>query len=428
MNKRLTFVLLALAISMSLVLAACGPAATEVPTEVPTQAPPPTEVPTEAPTAVPATEAPPTPTPPPAPVCDKLPDAPEAPAAGALGAADNPIVITFVPSGDTGKITVAGTAMADCLSEMTGMTFKMEVGTSFAASIEAMGAEKAQVGFLNTFSALLAEAKYGIFPALVAIRKYNTNAIDPDSALKDQLEPFYKGQFIANVASGITSFADLKGKTFCFVDPNSTSGYIVPRIILKANGIDPDTDFAATQNAGSHDNVAIAVYKGDCDAGVTYIDVLTDTTANLKATYPDITDKVKVFAVTDRIPNDGMQVIKSMDPKLVALIAEGMLAMAADPGGKAVLKSLYNYDSLVQVQPNEYDTFLAVLEKAGMWKGGNGNDGVVVAPAGAKESLKEAIAPKSAAPAAKAAEAKHAEAKHVEAKHAEKAPAAKAKH
>ena len=98
-----------------------------------------------------------------------------------------------------------------------------------------------------------------------------------------KLNPFYKGQFIANVASGIKSFADLKGKTFCFVDPNSTSGYIIPRIILKANGIDPDKDFKAVQNAGSHDNVAIAVYKGDCDAGVTYVDVLTDAAANLKA-------------------------------------------------------------------------------------------------------------------------------------------------
>ena len=84
----------------------------------------------------------------------------------------------------------------------------------------------------------------------------------PIRRLKGELQPFYKGQFIANVDSGIKSFADLKGKTFCFVDPNSTSGYIVPRIILKANGIDPDVDFKATQNAGSHNNVAIAVYQG----------------------------------------------------------------------------------------------------------------------------------------------------------------------
>ena len=86
----------------------------------------------------------------------------------------------------------------------------------------------------------------------------------------------------------------------------------------------------------------------------------------LKATYPDITDKVKAFAVSDRIPNDGMQFIKSLDPKLQAVIVEGMLAMAQDPGGKAVLKSLYNYNALQQVEPNFYNDFAAVLKKAGV--------------------------------------------------------------
>lgn len=375
--KRSLYLMFSVLVLASILLAACAPAATPEPTAAPaatevpaTVAPAPTAVP---PTAVPpivvptvaASAVPPTPTPPPPPVCDKLADAPTA-AAGQFGAADNPIVITFVPSGDTGKITKAGTAIADCLSKMTGLSFKMEVGTTFAASIEAMGAEKAQVSFLNTFSVLLAEQKYGIVPALVAIRNYATNDLDPDKAMGGQPQPFYKGQFIANAASGIKSFADLKGKTFCFVDPNSTSGYIVPRIILKANGIDPDTDFKATQNAGSHNNVAIAVYKGDCDAGVTFINVLTDTAANLAATYPDIATKVTIFAVTDKIPNDGMQFIKTLDPKLQAVIVEGMLAMAKDPGGKAVLKSLYNYDSFQQVDATFYNDFAAVLKKAGV--------------------------------------------------------------
>jgi len=40
--------------------------------------------------------------------------------------------------------------------------------------------------------------------------------------------------------------------------------------------------------------------------------------------------------------------------------------MAQDPGGKAVLKSLYNYDSFQKVEPNFYDDFAAVLEKAGV--------------------------------------------------------------
>ena len=341
-----------------LLLSACAqpaPAPTAVP---PTQPPPPTTAPTQAPapTAAPTV---------PAPVCAPLQNPPMV-NAGDLGSPDKPIVITFVPSGDSGKITKAGNAIADCLNKMTGLSFQIEVGTSYGASIEAMGAEKAQVGFLNTFSVLLAEQKYQVVPALAVLRKYTANAVDPDQNLSGQMEAFYKGQFIANNAAGIKTFADLKGKTFCFVDPNSTSGYIVPRIVLKANGVDPDKDFKATQNAGSHNNVALAVYKGDCDAGVTFIDVLTDAAANLKAQYPDIATKVTAFQDTDKIPNDGVQFVKSLDPKLQAVIRDGLVAMAQDPGGNAVLRGLYTINGFQKIDATFYDDFAAVLKKAGV--------------------------------------------------------------
>ncbi len=355
-KTRLPYLLFVGLTLIALLAGACAPAATPAPTNPPpTAAAPATAAPTAA---APAATAP-------AAVCNPLPNATTA-AAGALGSPDQPIVITFVPSGDSGKITKAGNAIADCLAKMTGLSFKIEVGTSFGASIEALGAEKAQVGFLNTFSVLLAEQKYGVIPALAVLRKYNTNAIDPDNALSGQMEAFYKGQFIASKASGIKTFADLKGKTFCFVDPNSTSGYIVPRIVLKANGIDPDKDFKATQNAGSHNNVGLAVYKGDCDAGVTFIDVLTDATANLKAQYPDIADKVAAFADTDRIPNDGVQFVKTLDPKIQAVITDGLVAMANDKGGNAVLTGLYTINGFQKIDATFYDAFAAVLKKAGV--------------------------------------------------------------
>jgi phosphonate transport system substrate-binding protein len=285
-----------------------------------------------------------------------------------LGASDTPITMAFVPSGESGTIATASSAIADCLNKMTGLNYAIQTGTSYAAAIEAMGAGKAQVGFLNTFSILAAQAKYGIVPALINLRKYSTNDLDPDKALGGQLEPFYKGQFIAGVDTGIKSFADLKGKTFCYVDPLSTSGYIVPQIILKANGVNPDTDFKSTENAGSHPNVAIAVYKGDCDAGVTYINVLTDASANLAATYPDIASKVTVFADTDRIPNDGVQYIKTLDPALQSITTEALMAMAADPGGKAVLAKLYTINAFQKIDSSftMYSDFLEVLKKAGV--------------------------------------------------------------
>ncbi len=342
-TKRTPLLLVTILMALALLVSACAPAAAPA-TQAPTQpaAPASTSAPaaTVAPTAIP-------------PKCDKLDGMPTV-NAGDLGSPDKPIVIAFVPSGDVGTITKAGTAIADCLTKLTGLTYQIEVGTNFAASIEAMGSGHAQFGFLNTFSVLLAEAKYQVVPVLVALRSYKGN-----------LENYYQGQFIANNNSGIKSIADLKGKTFCFVDPNSTSGYIIPRIVLKANGIDPDKDFKATQNAGSHDNVAIAVYKGDCDAGATFVDVRTDSKAVISA-YPDILDKVSQFYLTDNIPNDGLQYIKGLDPKIVDATVNGLLFIASDPGGKAMLKNLYSYGGLAKIDPTFYDAFAALLKKAGV--------------------------------------------------------------
>jgi phosphonate transport system substrate-binding protein len=358
-----TYLFVSILVAAVMLLTACRPAATTAPTAIPPVA-------TQKPTAVPpvATQKPtaaPTPIPP---ICNALPDAMAAPASGQLGAPDNPITITFVSSGKPGIIATASSAIADCLNKMTGLSYTIQTGTSYTAAIEAMGAGKAQVGFLNTFSILAAQAKYGIIPALINLRKYSTNDLDPDKALSGKWEPFSRVQFIASVASGIKTFADLKGKTFCFVHPYTTMGYIAPRIVLLTNGINPDTDFKATKLFGSNPKVAVAVYKGDCDAGVTNINVLTNAATNLVGTYPDILQKVSVFADSDRIPNDGVQYISTFPAALQAITTEALLAMAADPGGHAVLTKLYAISAFRKIDSTftMYSDFKAVLMKAGV--------------------------------------------------------------
>lgn len=284
------------------------------------------------------------------------------------GTPEEPIVITFVPSGDTGKITKAGTQIADWLSKKTGLSFKIEVGTSFGASIEAMGAQKAQIGFLNTFSVLLAEQKYGVIPAIAVVRKYATPAdfADPDASLKDTMQTFYKGEFLTKANSDIKTLADVKGKTFCFVDSVSTSGYVVPNMMFKAIGIDPTKDFKAVVNAGGHDKVAIAVYKGDCDAGVAYIDIRTDAAAKLQETYTDIATALRVFGLTERIPNDGVQYIKQLDPATQKTITDALMEMSVDATAKQFLKDLYNINGYQRIDATFYDNFAALLKKAGV--------------------------------------------------------------
>jgi phosphonate transport system substrate-binding protein len=383
MNKYFVIVL-ALALAIAAVACQPAPTPTPVPPPPPTAAPP-TTAPTTAPTSAPATTAPTTapttaaaaasPAAPPAAKCDKLASAPAAPAAGQLGASDKPIVMEFVPSVDVSLITKGGQALADCLSKLTGLAFKIEAGTSEAASIEAMGGGKAQMGFLNTFSVLLAKQKYDVDVALIAERKYGfvkpdgtygAFDFDPDKGLAGQLTGFYKPEYFTRDGTGVKTLADVKGHSFCFTSAGSTSGGIVPRIVLKSIGIDPDKDIKGTY-AGGHDKAAIGVYQGDCDAGVAFMDVITDKPTNLAAKYPDIATKVKVFAVGDRIPNDGLQFVKGLDPKIRQAVLDGLAAMEKDPGGNAVVKSIYNYDDFAATTyEKDYAPFGDTLKKAGV--------------------------------------------------------------
>ena len=49
---------------------------------------------------------------------------------------------------------------------------------------------------------------------------------------------YYKACIVSKPDSGIKTFADLKGKTFAFVSPTSTSGGVAPTYMLIKNGID----------------------------------------------------------------------------------------------------------------------------------------------------------------------------------------------
>lgn len=369
MKSRRPIQLLAVLLVLAVIATACVQPA-------PTAAPPAAEA-TKVPEAAAAATVAPTKTPLPPldpPACAKMANA-LSPAAGELGSADKPIVITFVPSVDTQLISRGGSAMADCLTKMTGLTYKVEVGTSEAASIEAMGGEKAHMGFLNTFAILLAKEKYDVDVALIAQRLYGPKDkdgnyfafdFDPDKALAGQLASFYKPEYFTKADSGIAKLEDVKGKRMCFTSASSTSGGIIPRASFAALGIDPDKDLQSTY-AGGHDKSAIAVYQGDCDAGVAFMDVLTDSATNLQGKFPDIAEKVKVFMVGDRIPNDGLQYIKGLDPKIKAITTEALLEMMKDPAGKAVVKSIYNYDAFeVTDFSTAYGPFNELLKKAGI--------------------------------------------------------------
>jgi phosphonate transport system substrate-binding protein len=75
--------------------------------------------------------------------------------------------------------------------------------------------------------------------------------------------------------TGITSLADMKGKTFGFGDPNSTSGYLIPSIEIPVEtgaSMESGDYFGEVKFTGGHEQTIVAVANGDIDAGVTWAD------------------------------------------------------------------------------------------------------------------------------------------------------------
>jgi len=270
-----------------------------------------------------------------------------APKEAELGTEENPIILSFVPSGDTPDIIASADVIADLLSEKTGYVIKGNVATSYSAVIEAMGTGKAHMGTLATFAYILAHEKYGVDCALVSAR-YGT--------------AYYNGEIIAGADTGITKLEDLKGKTMCWVDATSASGYIVPRIMVMAAGVDPDKDLAQQTEVGSHDGVALAVYQGDCDAGACYIDARD----KIEDDYPDVKEKTIVIAESPEIPNDGLQFIKDFPPEMREKIVKAFLEIMDTEDGVEAMGKAYGWAAVVEKDDTFYDGFRAVLDASGI--------------------------------------------------------------
>ncbi|WP_336853501.1 phosphate/phosphite/phosphonate ABC transporter substrate-binding protein [Sinomonas albida] len=91
-------------------------------------------------------------------------------------------------------------------------------------------------------------------------------------------DPGYYSEAIVPTGSTITNLADAKGKTVCFVDPNSTSGFLFGLYQLHKAGLDVNaTGKDASGNptfadfkvhfAGAHDKSEQTVASKQCDVG-----------------------------------------------------------------------------------------------------------------------------------------------------------------
>ena len=262
---------------------------------------------------------------------------------GKLGTEENPIIWSFVPSQDSEEVLAGAQQIADMVTDKTGLIVKANIATEYAGVIEAMCNGEAHMGALNTFGYVLAHERKCADVAVASVR-YGT--------------AFYTGQLVANVDSGVEGIKDLAGKTFCRPDPLSTSGWIIPSIMLQAEGINPDSDLTQVVDAGGHDGVITAVYNGDCDAGATFV----DARSNVEDDLPDVKDKVLVFTTSPEIPNDTISFASKVPDDIKDQITQALVEIGADEAAAEILTETYSWNGLEAKDDSFYDPFRQILD------------------------------------------------------------------
>ena len=271
---------------------------------------------------------------------------------GALGTRSNPIKIYFTPSVDAKRISFNAKALVDYLEKETGYYYRTAVPASFIAVVEAFGTGKVDIAAINTFSYLMANAKYGAEAKLRIVRDNNQTS--------------YKGQFITRYDSGIDSLQDINGRSFAYVDPSSTSGYILPKAMLDRMHIRP----SETVFAMRHDNVVTMVYQGQVAAGATYYappdpktGEILDARMRVEKQFPDVAEKIKIIGFTEDIPNDPWVFRKNMDKDMENRIINALIKFVQTDAGRKAMYDIYDIVGLIRTKDSDYNKLRNLLEE-----------------------------------------------------------------
>jgi phosphonate transport system substrate-binding protein len=259
----------------------------------------------------------------------------------------------FVPSMETGKVVTSAKALVAELEARTGLHFEVEIPTSYAAVIEAMGAERAEVAWLPPLAYVLAHDKYGVEVGLQCVRNG---------------EKGYKGMIIARADSGISKIEDIAGRTLAYTDAASTSGYLYPSAMLKAKGIAPGESLFA----GGHPAAVESCYSKRVDAACVYYSppgpdgAIRDARKDILGTHPDAESALSIVALTDEIPNDTVAFRKGFDAANRAKIVAALEDLAKSDAGKKIIMDLYALTDFTQVDDAAFDGVRQTLEYCGM--------------------------------------------------------------
>jgi len=270
---------------------------------------------------------------------------------GELGSEKNPVKIYFVPSVDAKVIEENSKIFKIWLEANTPYKYEISIPQSFIAVVEAFGSKRADVASINTFGYIIANDKYQAEARLTVLRHGLAT---------------YQSQFVARKDSSIKTLKDFNGKKIAFVDPASTSGFLLPKKVLNDRKIQPAQEIFAMK----HDSVISMVYQGQADGGATFYSPtadgqIQDARRLVKTQYPDVEEKIAIIDLSEPIPNDPIVFRKDLPEEMKKTITDAFLAYVKTPEGKSTFEKVYGVTDLKAATDKDYDSVRAMLKSLG---------------------------------------------------------------
>jgi len=223
--------------------------------------------------------------------------------------------VGLVPAEDPRLIITDNQAMLDQLSKSLGMEVRPFVATDYNGVIEALRARRLDIAFLGPFSYVLATS-------IAPVEAFVVPETQKQGAT-------YHAYIIARKDRNIRNVADLRGRTFAFVDPSSASGHLFPKAGLIKAGFDPDNDSARVIFSGGHDASAIAVQNGKVDAAAV-ADALLESAISRGMVKKD---EITIVWKSQPIPGAPFALRKDLPEDLKARLRQAFVQMKGTPWG-----------------------------------------------------------------------------------------------
>jgi phosphonate transport system substrate-binding protein len=168
----------------------------------------------------------------------------------------------MIPSSTPDKMLASFALVKEYLEREMKAHIQVEVAGTYQKLIEAMGRGEVDIGLYGPFSYVLAAQDQRLSPLVVRDKK--------------DVGVFYNSVIIVRSDSGIDAIEALRGRSMAFVDPASTSGFLVPSSLFVSRQIDIEKFFSSHHFSGSHDIVVQEVLDCRSDAGSVSSTILAD--------------------------------------------------------------------------------------------------------------------------------------------------------